>query len=182
MSYVPKNHPQQVAEKGVNESVDDRATPWEVFDPLNREFRFTVDAAASPLNNRLPRFWTRESNALAQEWAGERVWCNPPYSDIEPWVQKAWVEAAAECVVMLLPANRSEQGWWQRHVEPFRDGKWTHIEVPNLTTRFLPGRIRFVAPDLNQHAEAHDLFGGRSSTRVPDTRPPFGCVLLIWSR
>jgi hypothetical protein len=109
-------------------------------------------------------------DGLAQPWAGERVWCNPPYSNIEPWVQKAWAEVVddgagflpggAELIVMLVPANRCEQGWWQRHVEPRRDrGFWFGVE-------FLPGRPRFIK-------HGHD--------RVePNQRPPFGCALLIW--
>jgi hypothetical protein len=70
VSYVPKNHPQQVAEHGADDPVDDRAVPWEIFDPLRKEFGFTVDAAASERNCRLPRFWTREDNALEQDWGG----------------------------------------------------------------------------------------------------------------
>jgi hypothetical protein len=73
-------------------------------------------------------------------WGGERVWCNPPYSVLEPWVSKAWRavnEESAELVVMLVPANRTEQGWWQRLVEPYRDRGGA------LTTAFLPDRLRF---------------------------------------
>jgi hypothetical protein len=106
-------------------------------------------------------------DGLGQSWAGERVWCNPPYSDIEPWVQKAHCEfesefpaLRAELIVMLVPANRTEQGWWQRLVEPSRDcGDGFYVE-------FLPGRLRFIK-------HGHD--------RVePNQRPPFGCCLLIW--
>jgi hypothetical protein len=37
-------------------------------------------------------------------------------------------------IVMLLPNNRMEQGWWQRLVEPFRD----RVGSP-LSTRKLAG-------------------------------------------
>jgi hypothetical protein len=61
---------------------------------------------------------------------------------------------------MLVPANRTEQRWWQDLIEPYRDcGQ-------GLTTRFLAGRLRFLAPGQT-HIGA-------------DERPPFGCVLLIW--
>lgn len=66
----------------------DRSTPASLFDPLHAEHRFTVDAAASPANAKLPRFWTLEDDALSRSWAGERVFCNPPYSDIRAWVEK----------------------------------------------------------------------------------------------
>lgn len=161
VTYRGQNHPQQLAKRGPQEEVDDRATTPEVFAPLHARFRFTVDAAALPHNAKLERFWTPEQDGMAQSWVGERVWCNPPYSSIEPWVVKAW-RSGAELVVMLLPANRTEQGFWQRHIEPRRD-------VPGgVRVEFLPGRIRFIK---------------RGATTVgPNERPPFGVCLVIWDR
>jgi phage N-6-adenine-methyltransferase len=163
--FKARNHPQQKADA----NVDDRAITLEDFAPLHERFYFTVDAAATVNNARLPRYWTVKDDALAWNfsWGGERVWCNPPYSDIESWVMKAWDEwqptyradNPAELIVMLLPANRTEQGWWQRHVEPSRlDG--------SLRVEFLPGRMRF-------------LRNGATDIK-PNERPPFGCCLLIW--
>jgi phage N-6-adenine-methyltransferase len=158
------NHPQQVAKRGAVGPTDDRATTVEVFGPLDRRFGgFTVDVAASAANTKCKRFYDVAADGLAQSWAGERVWCNPPYSSIEPWVRKAWSEVGAECVVMLLPANRTEQTWWMDLVEPYRDRPGS-----TLRTEFLPGRLRFMAP-------------GQTSIG-PNERPPFGCVLLIWQR
>jgi phage N-6-adenine-methyltransferase len=137
MSFVARNHPQQTAVRGALADVDDRATTWEVFNPLHERFRFTVDAAAAEHNAKLPRYWTIDDDGLAQSWAGERVWCNPPYSDIAPWVQKAWAEIGAELVVMLLPANRTEQGWWQDLIEPAQRAGRIRVE-------FLRGRLRFL--------------------------------------
>ena len=159
MSYVAKTHPQQ----GYNEAVDDRATTWEDFTPLDRRFRFTIDVAASAENAKCDRFYTRDDDGLGQSWAGERVWCNPPYSVIPPWVEKAWSEAAhADLIVMLLPANRTEQRWWQDLVEPRRG-----LPESRLHVEFLPGRMRFVAP-------------GAQMVRANE-RPPFGCCLLVWN-
>jgi phage N-6-adenine-methyltransferase len=138
-------------------------TPWDFFTLLHERFSFTLDAAALPHNAKCERFFTPEDDGLAQSWAGERVWCNPPYSDIEPWVAKAWSEKRAHLVVMLLPANRTEQGWWQRQVEPYRDSYAQGVRV-----EFLPGRLRFIK-------HGHD--------RVePNQRPPFGCCLLVWGQ
>lgn len=154
-----KNHPQQ----GTRPDVDDRATVAEVFKPLDERFGpFTIDVAAAAHNTKCERFYSIDDDGLSQSWAGERVWCNPPYSSIEPWVRKAWMEHhAAPMIVMLLPANRTEQGWWQRYVEPYRDRVGSA-----LTVEFLPGRIRFLAP-------------GQTSIGA-DERPPFGCCLLVW--
>jgi len=159
VGFKAQNHAQQVLVHGPRSHVDDRETTPEVFDPLHERFRFTVDVAAPPHNAKLPRYFTRELDGLAQSWLGERVWCNPPYSTIEPWVVKAHA-ADAELVVMLVPANRTEQGWWQRHIEPHRD------RPGGIRCEFLAGRLRFLAP---------------GQTHIgPNERPPFGCALLIW--
>lgn len=65
-----------------------------------------------------------------------------------------------ELVVMLLPANRTEQGWWQRQVEPYRD------RDRGLRVEFLPGRLRFLSPGARRVGA--------------NERPPFGSCLLIW--
>jgi phage N-6-adenine-methyltransferase len=161
VGFKARNHRQQVGKRGPNPKVDERQTSPEVFDPLHERFKFTIDAAALPRNAKLPRYWTPEDDALSRSWRGERVWCNPPYSDIEPWLEKAW-RSQAQLVVMLAPANRTEQGWWQRQVEPFRD------RGIGLRVEFLPGRLRFIAFDADEIK--------------PNERPPFGCCLLIWGR
>jgi phage N-6-adenine-methyltransferase len=160
--FGAKNHPQQVEKRGADLDVDDRATHPVYFQPWHERFGFTVDVAAAEHNARCERYYDRETDGLAQSWAGEVVWCNPPYSDIAPWVRKAWAEHQAATIVMLLPANRTEQSWWQLMVEPFRDRPRSPLSV-----EFLPGRMRFLA---------------RGQTAIgPNERPPFGCCLLIWT-
>ncbi len=162
VGFRAQNHPQQIGVRNAIESRDDRATDPDLFAALHAEFRFTVDAAASPENAKLERFFSIENSGLENSWAGERVWCNPPYSNIGPWVENAWRWwRHSELIVMLLPANRTEKRWWQDHVEPSRDRTFSP-----LSTRFLPGRPRFVRPGMTKAG--------------PNERPPFGCVLLIW--
>lgn len=175
VGFTARNHPQQTARRDragqpdlwgelsddTTDAVDDRALPATDFARLNRRFRFTIDAAASAANARLPRYWTRADDALRQSWAAERVWCNPPFSDLESWIVKASSELhSADLIVMLAPANRTEQGFWQRHIEPVRD------RGAGLTVEFLSGRLRFIGPGQSEIG--------------PNERPPFGCCLLIW--
>lgn len=162
MSFVARNHPQQVGARGALDEVDDRGTDPAFFASVAERFGgFTLDAAAAPHNAKCSRYFTRADDGLAQPWAGERVWCNPPYSDLAAWVAKAWAEwPAAPLVVMLLPANRCEQRWWQELVEPRRD------RSPFFRVEFLPGRMRFDRPGA--------VIGPKGD------RPPFGCCLLIW--
>lgn len=123
---------------------------------------FTLDVAAASHNTKCANYYTIEQNGLTQNWGGQRVWCNPPFSELAPWIRKAW-----ECwhtttgITMLLPANRTEQQFWQLMVEPHRDRAGSP-----LTTEFLPGRLRFLKP-------------GQTAVG-PHQRPPFGCVLLTW--
>lgn len=57
----------------------DWATPQAFFDALDAEFHFTLDPCASPGNAKCGKFYTIADNGLEQDWAGETVFCNPPY-------------------------------------------------------------------------------------------------------
>lgn len=163
--------------RGALDKVDDRRTPRSVFDPLNAEFEFTLDAAASAENALCEEFYSLDNSGLDNPWYDHNVWVNPPYSDLRSWVEKAQREMAQQpddpafrvhvsgpgVVVMLLPANRTEQAWWQDIIEPRRHSG-------EIETRFLRGRLRFDTP-------SHDY------TKQPKgNRPPFGVVLVIWRR
>lgn len=161
--FKSANHPQQVAKRGAIEDIDDRRTLPELFDPLHAEHGFTIDVAASDLNAKLPRYFTKAQDGLSQSWNDEVVWCNPPYSDIGSWVVKARYEVLhnrCRKVVMLLPANRTEQKWWQNHIEPHRD------KDLGLTVKFLRGRPRFGWPAEKPRPKKGD-------------RPPFGLVVVV---
>lgn len=166
INFKAKNHPQQE----VDDEVDDRRTDLVFFSDLNSQHQFTIDLAASHENALLNSYFTKKENALTRSWENHRCWCNPPFSRLEPWLEKAWSETTTnkcELVVMLLPANRCEQGWWQRHVEPFRDGRDTSRGVV-VSTTFLAGRMRFKRPGWVKPTKGD--------------RPPFGCVLVVWRR
>lgn len=141
---------------------DVRETPPDLFAALDHRFAFTLDVCATSGNAKLPRFFTEAQDGLKQSWAGERVWCNPPFSNIVAWVEKAW-DSGAELVVMLVPATRTEQAWWQELIEPARDGRIPDM-LPRLRTEFLRGRTRFLKDGKQMGS------------------PKFGCVLLIWER
>lgn len=162
VAFRAANHPQQVDLRGASDDIDDRAVPMEWFREIEARFGpFTVDAAASALNAKLPRYWTATSNGLQQSWAGESIYVNPPFSDMASWVRKAHESRDAR-VLMVAPANRTEQGWWQDYVEPYRDNGG------RLRTHFLRKRRAFLKPG--------------ELVVPPNSRPPFGIVLLHWER
>ena len=45
-------------------------TPQELFNRLNKEFNFTLDVCASEENAKCPKYYTKEEDALKQEWGG----------------------------------------------------------------------------------------------------------------
>lgn len=140
--------------------------------------RWCVDVAADKESHWAEVWYGIVANGLAQPWFGS-VWCNPPFSDIEPWVKRAWQAMTlprtthndADLVAMLLPANRTEQPWWQSLVEPWRDREPLRVldgavRAARLTTHFLPSRIRYGHP------------GNPKGIRTGS--PPFASVLLVW--
>ena len=91
---------------------DEWTTPRWLFDKLYRRFRFTLDAAATNANTLCFRWYASDNNGLAHSWEGERVWCNPPYSQIKAWAAKFVEESKrADCIVALIPA-RTDTKWW----------------------------------------------------------------------
>lgn len=99
-----------------NHAKDEIATPKEFFDRLTREFRFTLDAAATSSNARCRRFFTQTGDALSRRWKG-RVFCNPPFygPGLGAWVKKAYEEAKTGATVVLLVPARTNTAWWAEH-------------------------------------------------------------------
>jgi phage N-6-adenine-methyltransferase len=110
-------------------------TPRWLFEELEDRYAgssgFTIDAAAGPGTAHLCNlYFSREHDALSKPWthnattggcwtappSPSKVFCNPPYNDISPWVEKARSEILLgglhpRVIVMLLPA-RPGSGWW----------------------------------------------------------------------
>lgn len=166
MNAVADLFPETAPAVSPDEALDERYTTRETLDWCARRAGvdgFDLDVAACAEASCAPRYFDKAQNGLLQPWFG-RVWCNPPYSDLAPWVTKAWAELNAnrvDLVAMLIPATRTEQAWWQRDVEPYRDGR----AAGRLSTHFLPGRTAFARP---------------GSGGVGQAGAPFGCVLLVF--
>ena len=118
---------------------DDWGTPQDLFDALNEEFNFTLDPCADNNNHKCAKYYTIEQDGLAQSWAGETVFCNPPYSRKTKtnagqiaWVQKCYKEATEGgiVVVMLIPARTD--------TIMFHDYILGKAEI-----RFIKGRVNF---------------------------------------
>jgi site-specific DNA-methyltransferase (adenine-specific) len=108
-------------------------TPPEVFEPLNKEFGFTLDPCCSVQTAKCSKFYTEADDGLSRDWGQETVFMNPPYGrEIYAWTKKARESAEKGAVVVgLLPAS-TDLAWWHADVVG-------HAEV-----RYLRGRVRFL--------------------------------------
>lgn len=59
---------------------------------------------------------TPEQDGLAQPWAGQRVWCNPPYSRPGPWADRMAKHAVSSggAEGLLLVNTTTTTKWWRR--------------------------------------------------------------------
>ncbi len=131
-------------------------TPLELFEVLDREFGFELDAAADDLNALCPYWFDEACDGLSQDWNSpttyranalevgpcppppwETVWLNPPYGrhSTPRWIEKAWKESRAGLTVVCLVMACTETAWW-------------HDLVSRATqVRFLRRRLHFKGPD-----------------------------------
>ncbi len=153
-------------ENGVVYESDGWRTPSEVFDPLMARYNFVIDLCASAQNTKCPRFFTKEQNALNQEWPRlTEGWCwlQPPYSkpNLELFTAEAKRQAkAGSGIVALIPATPGT-AWFQDNIfggcdllsaEAVDRGRITGFELSlsgigyRLRVLFLEGRIAFIPP------------------------------------
>jgi len=118
---------------------DEWLSPPKIFQPLGT---FDLDPC-SPVNrpwDTALKHYTIEDNGLIQPWFG-RVWGNPPYSDIEPWM-RLYAEHG-NCIALTFA--RTETAWFEKWVWGKADslffiyGRLTFYELPKITTGSLFG-------------------------------------------
>lgn len=99
-----------------------RTDHWETPDwlwrALDTEFGFTYDPC--PLH--------AEFDGLIEDWRGERVFINPPYSNIAPWVEKA---KEADLAVLLLPV-RTDSDWFRALLRSGAEIRFLRKRIPFL--------------------------------------------------
>lgn len=116
----------------VKKASDEYETPMGLFEELDREFHFNLDPCSTDENCKCENHYTIEDDGLTQNWGGCRAFCNPPYSNIKAWVEKAYREGCKDhtVVVLLIPART--------------DTQYFHNFINNRAEiRFIKGRLRF---------------------------------------
>ncbi|MGB4896923.1 MAG: DNA N-6-adenine-methyltransferase [Ignavibacteria bacterium] len=108
-------------------------TPQDFFDKINKIFNFTLDSCTEIETAKCEKFFTKEEDALVQDWKGV-VWCNPPYGREQvKFVKKALDEhnKYESTVVILIPARPDTK-------------LWQDVIFPNASqVCFVRGRLRF---------------------------------------
>ncbi len=113
-----------------------------IFKAMDREFNFSLDAAANEKNNKCKMYFTKENDALDQPWAwylesaiNKNVWINPPYG--KGYIKKFM----AKCIeqkelgvtsVLLVPATL--------------DAQWLPIADISEIRIITGGRLSFINP------------------------------------
>ena len=115
-------------------------TPVDIWESLNREFNFTLDACASDLNHLLPKYCTQENSCLDKDWTGEIVYCHPMFDmQIGNFVKKC---AESKCLsVMLIPASTHTRYfhtyiWDKQKNKPRGNVEVRFLEKPNRGFNF----------------------------------------------
>jgi phage N-6-adenine-methyltransferase len=108
---------------------DDMKNSWGtdplIFQALDKEFRFNLDAAANSKNHKVDNYLTKEDDALSVDWYLNitecknlnyvdtlSVWVNPPYGKgyIKKFMKKAIEEKSkGVTTVLLVPATLDAQ-------------------------------------------------------------------------
>ncbi len=124
-------------------------TPLKLFNQLDAEFNFGLDAAADDSNRLCLHYFTKENDALTQTWAGYgNVFVNPPYGrELARFIQKGYEEWRNQAVtsVFLIPARPDTRVWQE-------------IILPYAEVVFLKGRLKFGQPNNLKAKEAQAPF------------------------
>lgn len=147
---------ERMSQPPMGNGIDDRKTPHDLFDRLNDEHHFTLDAAASHQNALCDLYctlfgtWSKSpfervapGDGLRFPWFERIVFFNPPYGRglLAPFVEKAWNETKhGWCpeAVGLLPV-RTEQPWFHRYVFDRERRCWR----PGIEVEFIEKRVKY---------------------------------------
>jgi phage N-6-adenine-methyltransferase len=114
----------------------EHTTPNDLYEPLQKEFHFTLDVAATCGNSKCSKFITVKQNALQSAWHGT-CWLNPPYGrGLDKWMRKCVDEQARGVTTVALIPARTNTTWFHE------------IALPHAEVRFVRGRPKFNNADV----------------------------------
>lgn len=102
--------------------------------------------------------FTIEDDGLSMPWRG-RVWLNPPYSNVGPWMRKMRAHGRGTALVFA----RTETAWWF-------DSVWPHATA----ILFLRSRVTFLRPDGSHQRANGGTDGGNGNAGAPSALVAYG--------
>lgn len=146
-------------ERHYEDATDEWGSPPSIWRPVKRALGgFDLDPCSGAESEPIAtERYTASDDGLHERWHG-RVWVNPPYSDVEPWLGKGLEETLAgdvETAVYLLPV-RSSTKWWH------------HFVAEATACCLIEGRVSYVGGDVN------DDKGGGHNAPFPSAIVVFG--------
>ena len=102
---------------------DELQTPKWLYSQLTGIFHFDADAAAGPENALAPCYWR---DSLVEKWSlqAKRVYLNPPYSNVQPFLLKAQEEQEEGVLTVALLKLDPSVEWWDAietaYIQKFR--------------------------------------------------------------
>lgn len=131
-------------------------TPWWFIGAVQYYFgvKFELDVCCLEKTAKAPAFYSLQDynvDGLSVPWARTN-WCNPPYSDVLPWVKKAANEAKNGAISFLLIPDKPEVSYI-RACREYAD-----------TITHMPFRLNFLRPD---GTEFLDKDGNKQGPKFP---------------
>lgn len=124
-------------------SKDNWETPWDMIDVINKDYPIGLDVCTDGVNAKCSVYLT---DSLDLPWkmflpSDKYVWCNPPYSNVQPWVDK--IIKSRLPTLLLVNASTS--------------AKWFH-DILNVASEMwvIRGRIAFIDPDTGEPVNGND--------------------------
>jgi hypothetical protein len=115
-------------------------TPPEIFELLNIEFDLDVCAPVGGISW-IPakKSYSEIDDGLVSEWIG-RVWMNPPYSNVTPWIDKWIMHNNGFCLVPFSAAKWSVKLWDSKAMGVLMDQTMMKFITPDLARQaiFMP--------------------------------------------
>ena len=113
-------------------------TPWWFIESLESFTRLEIDldVCCAASTAKADKFYSLDNgnDGLLSDWKGIN-YCNPPYSDIKPWIEKATKESKSGSTTLMLIPDKPEVGYTRLARE--------HAD----TVMHMPFRLNFLRPD-----------------------------------
>jgi phage N-6-adenine-methyltransferase len=115
---------------------DEWGTPQKLFDLLDAEFQFDLDACATESNAKCPLYFSKERSMFNRHLTSAlTVWMNPPFSKVGEALRWARLQSQEGSTVVCLVPTRTNPPWWHEHV------------MVASEIRFIIKKVSFVSPD-----------------------------------